>query len=54
MNDNGRIMKIFEMGDIDGITKYLPSYAGLALQLEIDMLEKVLKNSEPVFEWIIP
>jgi phosphoglycerate kinase len=30
-----------------GITKYLPSYAGLALQLEIEMLEKVIKNSEP-------
>jgi len=30
-----------------GITKYLPSYAGLALSLEIEMLEKVLKNSEP-------
>ena len=30
-----------------GITKFLPSYAGLALQLEIEMLEKVLKNAEP-------
>ena len=30
-----------------GITKYIPSYAGLALQLEIEMLEKVLKNVEP-------
>ena len=30
-----------------GITKYLPSYAGLALQLEIEMLEKVLKDAEP-------
>lgn len=30
-----------------GITKHLPSYAGLALALEIEMLEKVLKNTEP-------
>ncbi len=30
-----------------GISKLLPSYAGLALQLEIEMLEKVLKGSEP-------
>ena len=29
-----------------GVTKFLPSYAGLALQLEIEMLEKVLKNAE--------
>ena len=30
-----------------GITKHIPSYAGLAFQLEIEMLEKVLKNAEP-------
>ena len=38
---------------VHGITKFLPSYAGLALQLEIEMLEKVLKNSEPPMMAII-
>ena len=38
---------------VHGITKYLPSYAGLALKFEIEMLEKVLKNSEPPMMAII-
>ena len=32
---------------IEGITKLLPSYAGRAFQFEIDMLQKVLSNSNP-------
>ena len=35
-----------EHASVHGITKFLPSYAGLALQLEIEMLEKVLKKPE--------
>ncbi len=38
---------------VHGITKYLPSYAGLALKFEIEMLENVLKNSEPPMMAII-
>ena len=38
---------------VHGITKYLPSYAGLALKFEIEMLEKVLKNPEPPMMAII-
>ena len=38
---------------VHGITKYIPSYAGLALKFEIEMLEKVLKNSEPPMMAII-
>ncbi|PPR31160.1 MAG: Phosphoglycerate kinase [Alphaproteobacteria bacterium MarineAlpha9_Bin2] len=32
---------------IDAITKLLPSYAGRALQFEVEMLDKVLKKSNP-------
>ena len=38
---------------VHGITKYIPSYAGLALKFEIEMLEKVLKNPEPPMMAII-
>ena len=32
---------------VEGITKFLPSYAGRSFQFEIDILEKVLGNSLP-------
>jgi len=38
---------------VHGITNYIPSYAGLALKFEIEMLEKVLKNPEPPMMAII-
>ena len=42
-----------EHASVHGITKFLPSFAGLALQLEIEMLEKVLENPEPPMMAII-
>ena len=42
-----------EHASVYGITNYLPSYAGFALQLEIEMLEKSLRNSEPPMMAII-
>ena len=42
-----------EHASVHGITKYLPSYAGFALNLEIEMLEKALKDSEPPMMAII-
>ena len=42
-----------EHASVHGVTKYLPSYAGLALNLEIEMLEKGLKDSEPPMMAII-
>ena len=42
-----------EHASVHGITNYLPSYAGFALQLEIEMLEKSLRNSEPPMMAII-
>ena len=42
-----------EHASVHGVTKYLPSYAGLALNLEIEMLEKALKDSEPPMMAII-
>ena len=42
-----------EHASVYGITKYLPSYAGFALNLEIEMLEKSLKDSEPPMMAII-
>jgi phosphoglycerate kinase len=42
-----------EHASVHGITKYLPSYAGFALNLEIEMLEKSLQDSEPPMMGII-
>jgi len=42
-----------EHASVHGVTNYLPSYAGFALNLEIEMLEKSLKNSEPPMMSII-
>ena len=42
-----------EHASVHGITNYLPSYAGFALQLEIEMLEKSLRNTEPPMMAII-
>ena len=38
---------------INGITKFLPSYAGRALQFEIEMLNKILEKSVPPVSAII-